>query len=208
MNVRTIFSKDTAPLHWYRRDSSINEHTVRLYGEVKGNIPIVSLVGNTYVISGKGIFHLTTESRKTKKAYNSLYTAMVQNNKFVAWGKDETLFAARGILVHRDNEGNIHPLFVLTVDVSDTSIPFNELTADKFQLYIDQGFEQSHKSIHSKFKREFIPAILDVMPIDVIYTFNIKKLFAQVQYPKFKTIGGMNEYSQHLLHGVIQNART
>ena len=57
-------------------------------------------------------------------------------------------------------------------------------------------------------KSEHYHAILEEKPIDVISTFNIKKLFGSPEYPKFKTLTEMNEFSQNMLHGIIENART
>ena len=207
MNVSSIFSKSNAGVRYYQNVSTITEHTVRLYGEVKGNVPIMALVNNTYVVSDKIIFQLYTVNKVTRKSYADLYSAMIYNHSFVQWGKDPNLFAGKGMLVHRDAYGNLYPLFVLTVDVSDTSIKYENLGVDKFQLYLNQGFEQSHKSVFSKFKREFIPAILEEKPIDVISTFNINKLFGTPEYPKFKTIKEMNEFSQNILHGIVTNTR-
>lgn len=207
MNVRTIFDKITRGNFYYQYSESITENAITLYGTVEKDIPVLALLENTYVAGNKNLFYLTSHKYKTRKSYSDLYQVMMQNKSFVQWGKDETLFAAKGMLVSMDSTG-VHPLLVLTVDVSDRSVRYEDLNADKFKLYLSNDFEVKYKSVFSKFRREFIPAILEEKPIDVISTFNIKKLFGSPEYPKFKTLTEMNEFSQNMLHGIIENART
>lgn len=205
MNVRTIFDKIIRRNSFYVYDENVIPNAITLYGAVEKDIPVLALLENTYSTANKNLFYLTSQKYKTRKSYSDLYLAMVCNKNFVQWGKDETLFAAKGMLVSVDSSG-VHPLLVLTVDVSDTSIKYEDLSADKFKLYLSNDFEVKYKSVFSKFKREFIPAILEEKPIDVISTFNIKKLFGSPEYPKFKTIKEMTEFSQNILNGIIENA--